>query len=151
MDRNKLIAALGLEATATDEQIEAAAKSAKEDSAKLAQVEAKAASDNKAKAETLVAQAITDKKITADMKDHYVNMATANYDSVEAVFKGMQGVKAPEIVPGGDGPSGDDIKARASWTLDDYLEKAPEALAKMEQDDPEQFKKLNENYFGSNR
>lgn len=148
MDKNRIIAALGLPADATDEQIEAAAKEAKTKADKLATVTATAETDKQTKAVNLVAQAITDKKITADMKDHYEKFATADYDSCAAVFAGMEGVKKPVLKGGGPQGEGNDT-ARASWTLQDYLDKAPEALAEMEKTDKERFDMLNEDYFKS--
>ena len=46
---------------------------------------------NKAKAEVLVENAITEGKIKADAKPTYVEMATANYDNVKALFDGLTG------------------------------------------------------------
>lgn len=146
MDKNKIIAALGLPADATDEQIETAAKEAREKADKLATVEASTEQLQKTKATALVALAITERKITADMKDHYEKFAAADYDGCSALFATMKGVAKPEFTPGN--PAEVD-KVRASWTLEDYLEKAPEALAEMEKNDKVRFDRLNDEYFNS--
>lgn len=39
--------------------------------------------------------------------------------------------------------------SRATWTLDDYLDKDPEALAAMKQSDPTYAKRLEDEYFGN--
>lgn len=147
MDKLKIIAALGLAVDATDEQIEAAAKDAKTKADKLATVTATAQTDLATNVTKLVAQAVTDKKITADMVPHYEKFATADYDSCKAAFEGMTGVQKPALKGGTAHGTADDT-ARASWTLEDYMEKAPEALAEMAENDTERFDRLNSDYFG---
>ena len=40
---------------------------------------------------------------------------------------------------------------KKDWTLEDYLENAPAPLAEMEKYDPEKYKKLQDDYFASNK
>lgn len=146
MDREKLIAALGLDADATDDQIQAAAKEAKKDADRYKAAQQSDADNLQAKAETLVSQAITDKKLTADVKAHWVKMAVADYDSTEAAIQAMQPVeKVSAQLKGSE--SDDAIKARQDWALEDYLDKAPDDLKAMEKSDPERWKRLNDQYF----
>lgn len=152
MDREELIAFLGLDASATDEQITAAQNKMKVDALKQQQAEQDAknaeATANATKAETLVNQAVTDKKITADQKQTYVDLATANFDATKVAIDAM--VSKPKLSAGlapSDGDSAEDAK-REAWTLEDYLEKDPEAYEKMLAETPEKAKALEAGYFG---
>lgn len=154
MEKEQLIASLGLSADATDEQIQAAitAMKTKADAADLA---AKASKDDatkkadalKAKAEKAVMAGITAKKIPASQKEIYVqayiNDPEATADAIEAL---------PVITPLSaeiDKKKNEQIEAeRKAWKLEDYLEKDPEAYEAMRKDDPERAGRLEAAYFG---
>lgn len=132
MDRNKVIAALGLAADATDEQIYTAIASNKQKAGTSATLEAQLEQEKKQKVEALVASAILEKKITADQKKTYEDLATANYEATEKALKGMPVLEAlsgnittPNSV-GGATPTD-----RASWTYEDYVNNDPEAFDKL--------------------
>lgn len=151
VDKEKLIQLLGLPADATDEQIEKALQEMKDKAAAAedgetppTEEEAKAA-----KAAALVAKAITDKKITADKKDQYETLAVADYDTVEKLFAGMKAAK-PMAAPAQNGSRSTSDHTK-DWTLEDFLEKDPEALAKMEDENPDRFASLNAAYFKSTK
>lgn len=139
MDRNVLIASLGMSADATDEQIQARISELKQN-----EQESKAAAQ--ARAEKLVNQAIFDKKITADKKDAYVKLAIADYDSTQTLLSEME---APKAASQGITPNVNAEAERSGWTMEDYLDRDPEALEKLIADDPEKVKELNAAYAKS--
>lgn len=147
MERNKIIAALGLAADASDEQIETRA----------AQLKLKAgsydslieANKQKAvkKAGQLVAEAVKARKITADEAEKYEKMAVADYDFVADVLAKMG--NTPKLSAAlQTGNTGD---VYAGWTLNDYLEKDPDALMQLQKDNPEAYKALEDNYFKTSK
>lgn len=132
MDRNKVIAALGLAADATDEQIYTAIASTKQKAGASETLEAQLEQEKKQKVEALVASAILEKKITADQKKTYEDLATANYEATEKALKSMPVLEAlsgsittPNSV-GGATPTD-----RANWTYEDYVNNDPEAFDKL--------------------
>lgn len=132
MDRNKVIAALGLAADATDEQIYTAIASTKQKAGASETLEAQLEQEKKQKVEALVASAILEKKITADQKKTYEDLATANYEATEKALKSMPVLEAlsgsittPNSV-GGTMPTD-----RAHWTYEDYVNNDPKAFDKL--------------------
>lgn len=144
MERLQLISRLKLSADATDAQIEAALLALEQKAEKAEALEALAKVNASAKVEALIAQAIAEKKITADQKESFTKLATANFEDTKAIIDAMVGVTkiSAEI----DGP-GATAEGREKWTLEDYQEKAPEALLEMMTKDAEKFKKLEAAYF----
>jgi ATP-dependent Clp protease protease subunit len=143
MEKEELIAALGLDADATDEQITAALKEAKEKAERLDGLEADAEKNAKDRAAKLVAQAIREKKIQADQADMYTRLATADYDTTAEILGAIEAPEKPRL--GGNGKQAD--AARKDWKLEDWIEKDPGALAALEYEDPERFAAINEAYF----
>lgn len=132
MDKNRIIAALGLAADATDEQIYTAIASNKQKAGDSATLEAQLEQEKKQKVEALVASAILEKKITADQKKTYEDLATANYEATETALKEMPVLEALSgniTVPnttGGTLPTD-----RANWTYEDYVNNDPKAFDKL--------------------
>ncbi|WP_438710853.1 ATP-dependent Clp protease proteolytic subunit [Aquimarina muelleri] len=153
MNREELIAFLGLEANATDAEIKAAQKAMKVDALKQRQADADAAdveanADAK-KVETLVNKGVADKKFTADEAPTYTELATANYEATEKAINAMPSKpKLSADLNGGKGGDNTIEASRKDWTLDDYLEKDPEAYEKMKSEKPEQAEALEAAYFG---
>nr|DAX22700.1 MAG TPA: Putative ATP dependent Clp protease [Caudoviricetes sp.] len=140
MDRDKLIASLGLAKDATDEQITARINALREK-----ETDEQAAA--KTRAEKLVNQAILERKITADLKETYVGLATAEYDKTKDLLDKMQGVTpASETINHKPNASADD---HSGWTIEDYIEKDPEALEALIDSDPEKVAQLNKQYLNS--
>ena len=144
-NKNQIIAKLKLSADATDEQIEAAVANAMEKADKVEALQRAQADAVKANAEAMVDKAILDKKITADVKDKYVKLAENDMDNTKAILEAMQSVGK---ISGQLDPSASDMQGREKWTMEDYQEKDPEALATMMVNAPEKFKKLETDYFG---
>lgn len=146
-NRNQVIAALGLAADATDEQIEAKAKelAQKAENAEQLAQDAKALKEDKAKA--LVQLAIEEKKITADAKEHYEALAMANYESTKEVLSKMaKPTRGSDFVD----PTGMDTgkDATANWTFDDFATKDPNALMEMITKDPKRYQALEQAHYG---
>jgi ATP-dependent Clp protease, protease subunit len=148
MDKNELIAMLGLAADATQDQINAAIKANKEAADAAKAKEQMAQSDADKIAATLVDKAITDKKITADQRTDFLGLAKANFESTKSVLEKMPAISAISNQLDIDSKGEKDEPAeRKTWTLDDYLDKDPEALVVLESKNPERFKALNDDYY----
>lgn len=150
MDREELIALYGLDANATDEQIMEAARKAKVDAMKHRNAEkeaqAKQDSEKETQATQLVDAAIKDKKITAEQKDQYQKLAEADYDSTKTVLDAMKSV--PQLTKEINPKSTEVEAGREKWTLEDYLEKDPEAYEALKTDNPEKAAAIEKAYFG---
>ena len=152
MNREEQIAFLGLEASATDAEITAAQKAMKIDALKQREATAAATDAQKTAAEkevnTLVDAAITAKKITADQKQTYVDLATANFDAAKTALEAM--VTKPKLSADLTPADGNDAleASRKEWTLEDYLDKDPQAYEKMKVENPKQADALEAGYFG---
>lgn len=144
MDINQLKAALGMSADATDEQVLAKVAENKTKADNAASIEANVTRQRNEAAEKAVNAAILDKKITADMKATYVGLHMQDSVKTEEILASMKGVKAASenIIDAATGtPTG-----KENWTLEDYLEKDPNALDALAASDPEAVKKLNAVY-----
>lgn len=127
MDRNKIIAAAGLAADATDEAIEAAIKDLKTKATASDGLQSQLKAAQEAKVKTLIASAVAAKKIKADQVQTYENLATANYDATEAAINALPAITA--LSGKLDTPEAfSSPEDRANWTYEDYLEKAPDAF-----------------------
>lgn len=147
MDINQLKAALGMPADATEEQVLAKVAENKTKADNAAATEASANQQKEQAAEKVVNQAILDKKITADMKATYVSLHKQDAAGTEAILASMKGVTpaSAEIKNKADGDK-PEAAGRENWTIDDYLEKDPDALDKLIESDPNAVKKLNAVY-----
>ena len=126
MDRNKIIAAAGLAADASDEAIESAIKDLRTKATASDGLQAELNEAQKNKVKTLVANAVAAKKIKADQVETYESLATANYAAAEAAINALPAITAisSEI----NNPEAFNApEDRAKWTYEDYLEKAPDA------------------------
>ncbi len=147
MNRETLIALYGLESDAEDKDILAAARKIKVDALKYQELQKlqkdKQAAEKQAKATALVEAAIKEKKITADQKFAYEKLAQTDYESTKAVLDGLQGVPklTSAISPQGGHPS------REKWTLDDYLDKDPQAYEQLKTEDPQKAAELEKQYY----
>lgn len=148
MERMKIIAALGLAADATDDQIEAKAKELKLNSLSYETQKEAAQKARKDKAKALVAKAVADKKILAEKAEKYEVFAESDYESVAELFESMEAT--PRLSSHLKQSASKEAKAEAgreSWTLDDYIEKDPVALEKLYEENPELVAKLEAGYF----
>lgn len=144
MNRDKMISALGLAADATDEQIEARAKQLRLKAGSYDTLMEKNKEQAAARAKALVEAAIKEKKISNEEAESYETMAITDYDFVAGVLAklGVIPQLSAEInrTSGGSAP-------RADWTMQDYLDKDPEALQELYETDPEMAQELEKVYF----
>lgn len=149
MEREELIASLGLDADATDEQIKAAIAANKKaaDDAKAAK-DAEKGKEQK-NAEKAINAAIASKKLAAPQFDAWVKMYLADPEATAEAIEALP--ELPKLSAEIDKKKTADLEAsRKDWTLDDYLDKDPQAYEKMRKDDPERAGKLEKEYFGKN-
>jgi ATP-dependent Clp protease protease subunit len=159
MDKDELIAFLGLEANATDVQIAEAKSKMKIDALKKREIDAAAKAKADAKEDegsqdeyspeaiTLVEAGIKDKKFTAKEAEHYKAFATANLVGATAVINAM--VKIPKLSSqlNTKNQQEDGDAVTANWTYDDYLTKDPNALEALWANDPVKAKALEASYL----
>ena len=154
MNKPALINSLGLNANATDTEVEMAVQTAARGAADYTRLKNELEADKlkvqTERAELLVTNAIAQKKIGAGQKDDFVKMAITNHDTVKAMLDGLPGVVVAtnQVVPDpapttptnttGSGTQED----RAAWTLKDYQEKDAPALAMMAEKEPAKYSQL---------
>ena len=130
MDKNRIIATLGLAADSTDEQIYSALAETKRKADVSADLTNKLGEVQKQKVQTLVNAAIADKKITADQKATYENLATADYDATEAALNAMPKIEA--LSGKIENPASfESVQDKEKWTYEDWLEQAPETFEEL--------------------
>jgi ATP-dependent Clp endopeptidase proteolytic subunit ClpP len=114
---------------------------------KLQTFEDKAKVDHENRVKNIVEKAITDGKITAELKDSYTAMATANYDAAEKALNAMKAYNPihQQVKPGEDGKT----DAKANWTFKDYQAKDPKALEAMKANEFDKFKALYKAQYNS--
>ena len=147
MDINQLRAALGMSADATEEQVLAKAKELKSTADTAAANMAITAEQKRKAAETVIDKAIlVDKKITAEQRESFIALHINDSANTEALLATMKGV-TPASAGIKETPEGGDAESlRANWTLEDYLEKDPNALDALIQTNPEKVRQLNAAY-----
>jgi ATP-dependent Clp protease protease subunit len=140
MDKNVLIAALGLSADATDEQIQ---KALEEGKAAKGQLDAKAENaKDKAKdaAKKLVAHHLNKRKvIKADMVANYENWAEHDFEGCKAALESMTPI--PQLSAQLDIVT-EKLEARKDWNFSKWEEEDPKGLAAMADNDHAAFEKL---------
>lgn len=148
MDINQLRAALGMAATATEQEVldRLAQNKAKADAAVASEAAVKQQAQQNA--ERVVNQAILDKKITADLKDVYVSLHMQDPAATEGILKGTKGVTAASesVKHKAEGEQ----TGRENWTVDDYLDKDPAAYDALCTSNPDAVRKMNEAYAFKN-
>ena len=148
MDRNVMLAALGLPADATDEQMEARAKEVSEKAAMADTAKEEAAALKKESIRALVQTAIDEKKIPADAQAHYEKLAAADFEATKQIIASMAvPPKGSDYIdPKAQGASNQD--PREGWTFEQFAEKDPEALKEMMVKEPAKYEALSKAYFG---
>lgn len=134
MDRDELIAFLGLDAGATDEQIEAAKSKLKVDALKHRETEASKSAnpsseeddddEDAKKVKALVAKGLKEKKFKAAEAETYTALATADFDSAKKAIDAMPALPklTDELNPSNPNGEAADDAAKANWKYEDYLD-----------------------------
>lgn len=133
------IVSLGLNADADEAAINAAiARLATLATAQGEQI----AEAQKARVATLVAGAVTAGKITADKKEHFEKLATADFDATKAILDGLERTPKPtEMLNGSPAAAGGEA-GRDAWTFDDWRKKDVKGLMAMKTDKPDGYAAL---------
>lgn len=150
MNRNQIIASLGLAADATDEQIQAKLSDLKVKADTVDSLQASNEANKITKAEAMVNKGILEKKITADLKDTYVSLAVADYDKTEQIINAMAVPVAGSQYVNKDA-SNKDASDKTNWELEDYLNNDPEAFETLMIENPAKGKELNAAYQRKNK
>lgn len=152
MDFKVIATAIGLSADATEEQVvariaENAKKAADYDTLK-AEVKAKEDSERKASIDALLEKAIADKRITADTRSVWQNMLEANFEVASKAIEAIKPVeKLSDKVVSSEG-------GKATYngkTFAELQETDPDALERLERENPEAFKELFNAKYGGNK
>ena len=94
-----------------------------------------------AEIEAMLNQAVLDKKITADVKEQWKEVLISNFDNGKKMLEALKPVEKPKINTPSASPA--DLNGK---TFEQLQDENPEALAQMEKEDPEHFRKLFEDY-----
>lgn len=138
---------LGLKEDATEAQIQAALadqrKKLSDAEAKNVQLEASIAQNNKARVEALVSSAVASGKILAVDKEHYTQLAEANY---ELASKTIEKLPAKPSINGSVQPTAKGLttEGRESWTFQQWAKEDTKGLLELKSNDPEAYKALAE-------
>lgn len=148
MDINQLKAAFGMPADATEEQVLAKAQELKRTADQAAANERITAEQKRKAAETVIDKAIlVDKKINAEQRDTYIALHVNDPANTEALLAGMKAITPASAGIKETPEGGSDVEAlRENWTLEDYIEKDPNALDELAKTNPEKVRKLNAAY-----
>ncbi len=137
MDKLKLIALLGLDANATDEQIEAAIKENRIAASEKAKLEATLEKSTKeakeAKVKALLDQAEKEKKIKPEQRASFEALANADFDNAKKVIEALTPINAISEQLEGKAGNGTDA-SKSGWTFADYQEKDPKAFKELPQE-----------------
>lgn len=145
MDKDLLIAQLGLPADATDADIKAEIKRLKDAEVK-AEADAKATKEAEVKA--FLDKAEQDKKFTPELRASYAAMAEANFEHTKKIVDALPTIEAPSASMQTSSKADVEVSAeRKDWTLKDYQEKDPEAFAQLSD---EKQKELADAYYSEN-
>jgi hypothetical protein len=78
------------------------------------------------------------------MEPTYTKLATADFEGTKTILEAMQG--APKL--SAELEEGATASGQEKWTMEEYQEKNPEALAKLMTENPKKFAELEAAYFG---
>lgn len=146
MDKNVLKSKLKLSADATDAQIEAAIDKAVANAKEVEDLKETQKETLKANVEAMVDKAILDKKITADAREQYIGFGQKDIEGIRGILDLMspRAVKASDEL---DRKGSDELASRKDWTLDEYLDKDPEAYEKLKSESPKEAERIEKEYF----
>lgn len=142
-DLDKIKSILKLPSDASETQIRTKINTILEDSNKYSAMQSSTKQNEKNIAYTMVQSFIDSKQITADTKSQWIDLALKDYEGTKAILATLP--KPSRTIY-----NSESIEGRRDWKLEDYLENDPNALNEMSIDDPQRFKKLNDEYYKNN-
>lgn len=143
MDLRTMAVSLGLPEGATEAEVNAAIEKGKKAQADLEALqrenERKEKADKEAKIKAALDKAIEEKRITADMRENWEKMLTADFETANTSLAALAPVKIIQVTPSAGGENKETYKGKTFAELQD---EDPEALAELEKSDPEAFAEL---------
>lgn len=147
MDLNAMLTQFGIAANTTESQFITLVGDWKRKAERVDMLERKEEERQDAEIEALLNEAILKKRITADVKEDWRESLKSDFERGKKMISGLPGVEKPKVVtpnkPSATGATGN------IW--EKLTEEDPEALAKMEKEDPEGYKALFDDYKKRNR
>lgn len=145
MDLNAMLTQFGVAANTTESQFITMVGDWKRKAERVEMLERKEEERQDAEIETLLNDAILKKRITADVKEVWRESLKADIERGKKMIAGVPGVEKPKLfTPNKPSESGDE-----NW--EKLMDESPEALAKMEVEDPERYKALFDDYCKRNK
>lgn len=140
---------IGLPANATKEQVQSKIDELKmkagQADALTAEKQQKEANDKAEKIKSKLNKAIQDKKIKADQYARWQKLLESDFEGNSELLDGLPSVEAISgKIPGSSSENTD----RSSWTYADWIDKDPEGLNKIRQDDEPKFQALMDAHYG---
>lgn len=140
MELNSLLVHFGLAANTSEEKFIQTVGEWKRKAERTEMLERKEEERQTAEIEALLNKAILDKRITADAKDDWKETLESNFETGKRMLESLAPVVKPKIqVPASKGTEGK--------TFEQLQDENPEALAKMQEEDPEGFKSIYDDYL----
>ena len=145
--KEELIALYGLEPSADQQAILAAAKRAQQAAQAYGQLKDPAREATcSAAAQELVDGAIKARKITADQRAAYLKLAQADWENTRLILEAM--IAVPQLSKQLHPTAGCNTRGtQSNWSLEDYLRNDFKAYERMLEEQPEQAKHLEADYF----
>jgi len=160
MDFTKLLAKLGLAATSTEDQALEFVSNVVAENANLktevsnlktetVNLKAQAKQALELEIKNLLDAAITSKKITEDQRAAYNALFEKDYENTRAVLDSLKAYQPLTKVPGVDDAVEGIPEARKDWSFTDWQRQDGKGLEKLKASNPEAYKILYKNSFGS--
>lgn len=143
MELNALLVQFGLAANTTEDKFIQTVSEWKRKAERTEMLEKKEEERQTAEIEALLNKAIEERRITADTKNDWKETLESNFETGKRMLEALAPVKKPAIqVPKQNGTT--------AKTFEQLQDEDPEALARMEREDPEGFKALYDEYVKRN-
>ena len=144
MELNALLSQFGLAANTTEDKFIQTVSEWKRKAERTEMLEKKEEERQSAEIEALLNKAIEERRITADTKNDWKETLESNFETGKRMLESLSAVKKPAIkVPAQTGTT--------AKTFEQLQDEDPEALARMEREDPEAFQTLYNDYMKRNR
>lgn len=147
MDLNAMLTQFGIAANTTELQFITMVGDWKRKAERTDMLERKEEERQDAEIEALLNEAILKKRITADVKEDWRESLKADFERGRKMISGLPGVEKPKVVT----PNKPSVTGTDGTTWEKLMEENPEALAKMETEDPEAYKALFEDFKKRNK
>ena len=144
MELNALLVQFGMPANTTEDKFIQTVSEWKRKAERTEMLEKKEEERQSAEIEALLNKAILDKRITADTKEDWKETLESNFETGKRMLESLAPVKKPAIHT----PT---PQATGNKTFEQLQDEDPEALARMEREDPEAFQALYNDYMKRNK